>query len=70
MIILKVGKIWIHVGATPLLRALIMDGAAYYFAFCVAFGLDLVANMSNEVGGSITTAFNTCLFMRYSSIIP
>jgi hypothetical protein len=50
MIILKIRKTWVHVGSTPLGWALVVDGAAYYFLFVLAFGLELVANSSSEVG--------------------
>jgi hypothetical protein len=34
----------------PLFRALVVDGATYYLIFIIAFGLQIVANTSNEVG--------------------
>jgi hypothetical protein len=50
MIILKVRQSWLFVGATRLLRALLLYGAAYYFALALAFGLHILASMSSEVG--------------------
>jgi len=52
MIVLKIRKTWVHVGNTPLARALVVGGAAYYFVFVLAFGLELVANSSREVSSS------------------
>ena len=34
----------------PLFRALVVDGATYYLIFIIAFGVQIVANTSNEVG--------------------
>ena len=50
MICLKTRKSWAHVGAAPFVRALFLHGAAYYFALGLAFGLEIVASMINEVG--------------------
>ena len=49
MIFLKTRKTWAHIGATRLLRALLLHGAAYYFILGVAFGLEILASLSNEV---------------------
>jgi hypothetical protein len=49
MIVLKVRSSWTHVGALPLFRALILDGATYYFVLALTFGLNIVATMNNEV---------------------
>lgn len=48
MVVLKVRKTW-HAGATPLFRALVLDGALYYCVFILAFGLETFATASNEV---------------------
>ena len=50
MIILKVHKSWKHVWGMPLFRALVLDGAIYYSVCIVAFGLQILAKMSSEVG--------------------
>jgi hypothetical protein len=50
MILLKIRKSWTHVGNSPLARALLVDGATYYVFFALAFGLELFATSSNEVG--------------------
>jgi len=49
MVIFKVRKSWRNVGAMPLLRALVVDGAVYYCVFVFAFSLEIVANLSEEV---------------------
>lgn len=49
MIFLKIRKSWTYVGATRLLRALLLHGAAYYFVLGLALGLEIIASMSNEV---------------------
>ena len=49
MVILKVRKTWQHTGATPLFRALVLDGALYYCGFILAFGLETFATASSEV---------------------
>ena len=51
MIFLKVRKSWTYLGVTRLLRALLLHGAAYYFVLGVAFGLEIIGSMSNEVCG-------------------
>jgi hypothetical protein len=51
MVCLKVWESWAHVGATRLLRALLLDGAIYFLVVALTFGLDIVANMSSKVGG-------------------
>jgi len=70
MIVLKIRKSWIHVGNTPLARALLVGGAAYYFLFVLAFGLELVANSSSEVGSLHLSMSSQALLMGYSFIIP
>jgi hypothetical protein len=51
MIVLKVRQSWAHVGTLPLFRALILDGATYYFVIALTFSLNIVATMNSEVGG-------------------
>ena len=50
MIALKIRKTWFHVGDTPLAWSLIVDGAAYYIVFVLAFGLEGLATSNSEVG--------------------
>lgn len=50
MIVLKVYQSWAHVGTLPLFRALILDGATYYFVLALTCGLNIFATMSSEVG--------------------
>jgi hypothetical protein len=50
MMVLKVRKSWNHVGAMPLLRALVLDGAIYYCVFLFAFLVEVLASTSREVG--------------------
>lgn len=50
MIVLKMRNSWSYVRTMPLIRALLLDGAIYYFAFVLAFGLEVVANVISEVG--------------------
>lgn len=50
MIVLKMRNSWSYVRTMPLIRALLLDGAIYYFAFVLAFGLEVVANIISEVG--------------------
>jgi len=57
MVFLKLRKNWAHAGSTPLIRALLLHGAAYYFVMGLAFGLHMFASMSNEVGGNHILAF-------------
>ena len=49
MVFLKMRTSWTYVGSTPLLQALLLHGAAYYFVLGLAFGLGIVASMSDEV---------------------
>jgi len=49
MVYLKVRTSWTYVGSTPLLRALLLHGAAYYFVLSLAFGVAIVASTSHEV---------------------
>ena len=49
MVFLKMRTSWTYVGSTPLLQALLLHGAAYYFVLGLAFGLGIVATMSDEV---------------------
>ena len=50
MIILEMRKCWNYIRTMPLIRALLLDGATYYFVFVVACSLEVVANFSSEVG--------------------
>jgi len=50
MVVLKIRKGWTHIGTTPLLRALLLGSAVYYFVFVLAFGLELAAHTSSKVG--------------------
>jgi hypothetical protein len=50
MIVLKVRNSWKHVGAMPLLRALVLDGFTFYCVFLLAFSVEMVATARNEVG--------------------
>jgi len=50
MVFLKVHKSWVHVGTTPLLRALLVDGTAYYVVLSLVLGLEIIADMSDKVG--------------------
>jgi len=50
MILLKMRKSWNHVRGMPILRALVGDGAIYYFVFIFTFGLGVIASTNSEVG--------------------
>jgi len=66
----KVCQSWVHVGSMPLFRALLVNGATAYFVLALTFGLDIVANTNNEVGGFHLMVSNAPLLMRYSFITP
>jgi hypothetical protein len=69
MIFVKIRKSWTHAGSTPLLRALLLHGAAYYFVLALAFALQIVASMNNKVSGNHFLAFNRALPVGYSFTI-
>jgi hypothetical protein len=70
MVFFKIRKNWTHAGSTPLLRALLLHGAAYYLVLSLTFGLAIIASMSNEVRGHHLLAFNRPLPAGYSFTIP
>ena len=70
MTFFKVYKSWTLVGTMPLFRALIVDGAIYYFVLAFTFGLDVVANMNSEVSELHPIVSNRALLTRYSCITP
>jgi hypothetical protein len=70
MIIYKAYRSWVHLGPMPIFRALVLDGATYYFIFILAFCLEIVANMSNVVCRIHLAVFNPPLLIGYSFIIP
>ena len=51
MFIVKVYQNWVHLGPMPLFRALVLDGATYYFVFILAYCLEMVATTNDQVGG-------------------
>ena len=57
MVFLKIRKNWAYAGSTPLLRALLLHGAAYYFVLCLTFALQIIGSMNNKVGGHHPLAF-------------
>jgi len=62
MIYLKVRKSWTHVGPSPLLRALLLDGAAYYVALSLALSLEIASSMHSEIYYYIAdTNFAVCV---------
>jgi hypothetical protein len=70
MTFVSVFKSWARVSAMPLFRALVVDGAIFYFVLALTFGLDIVAYMNDEVGGFRPIVFTAALLMRCSFIIP
>lgn len=70
MVFLKIRKNWAYAGSTPLLRALLLHGAAYYFVLGLTFALQIVGSMNDKVGGHRPLAFFTPLPVGYSSTIP
>lgn len=70
MIFFKIRKSWKYVGSTRLLRAFLLYGAAYYFVLGLAFGLEIIASMSDEVGGSISVVSKKSLLLGYSFTTP
>ena len=70
MVVFKVHKTWTLAGPTPLLRALLNHGAAYYLVLAFAFAVQIVASMTNEVGGHHPLKFNKALPVGHSFTIP
>ena len=69
MIFLKIRRNQKH-GSTPLLQALLLHGAAYYFVLALAFALQIFASMNNEVGGNHLLTIDRLLPVRYSFTMP
>ena len=70
MVVFKVRKNWTLAGPTPLLRALLNHGAAYYLVLALAFALQIIASMTNEVGGHHPIKSNKALPVGYSFTTP
>ena len=69
MICLRIRRNRKH-GSTPLLRALLLHGAAYYFILALAFALQIFASMNNKVGGHHLLMFDGPLPIGYSFTMP
>ena len=70
MVFLKIRKNWAYAGSAPLLRTLLLHGAAYYFVLGLTFALQMVGSMNNKVGGHHSVAFFRPLPVGYSFTIP
>jgi len=71
MVVLKIRQSWANVGTMPLFRALILDGATYYFVLALTSSLNIVATMNSEVGALHSVVPSTLyLIIEYSSTIP
>lgn len=66
----NVCKSWRHVGAMPLYQTLLVDGAIFYFVLILTFGLDIFANVNNNVGVFRLIVSTASLLMGYSFITP
>jgi hypothetical protein len=63
MIVIRVYRVWKHVGSIPLFRTLVLDGATYYVIFMLAFALEIIANTSNVVSRLYFTVSNRPLLI-------
>ena len=70
MVFLKIRRNWAHAGSTPLLRSLLLNGAAYYFVLGLIFALQIVGSMTDRVGAHCPLPFIRPLPIGYSFTIP
>jgi hypothetical protein len=70
MVVFKIRKNWSLAGPTPLLQVLLRHGAAYYFVLALAFALQILASMTDEVGAHHPVTFNRPLPVGYSFTMP